>query len=110
MTLWDPFAEIAWRPGNGPWFTPAVDILEQEDAVLVRVDLGGVHPEDVRIEATERLLTIRGERARPYEMFARSFQLPETVEGEAAVAIMSEGILTVRIPKRCARPSDTFAA
>lgn len=111
MSRWDPFAEIACRPGAGPWFTPAVDILEESDAVLVRMELAGVQPEDVRIEATPRLLTIRGERERPYEQFSRSFELPETVEGAAAVAIMNEGVLTVRIPKRCVRPSsDTFAA
>lgn len=110
MTLWDPFAEITWRPGAGPWFTPPVDILEEDDAVLVRMDLAGVRPEDVRIEATARLLVVRGERERPYGMFARSFRLPETVEGAAAVAIMNEGVLTVRIPRRSARSSDTFAA
>lgn len=43
-------------------------------------------------------------------MFARTFQLPDTAIGNDAVAIMSDGVLTVRIPKRFARPSDTFAA
>jgi HSP20 family protein len=90
MTRWHPFARIT----------------EDEGALLVRVDLGDVRPENVKIDAKERLLTIHGERAWPYGAFCRSFPLPETVDGAAAVAIMSDGVLTIRIPPR----SDTFAA
>lgn len=108
MSRWNPFAEIAWPPSAGPSFTPVVDIFEEADAVRVRVDLAGVRPEDVQLDATERLLTIRGKRG--LERFSRTFQLPASVQGEAAVAIMSEGILTVRIPRRCSRRSDEFAA
>jgi HSP20 family protein len=94
MNRWDPFTEV----------------FDADDAVFVRVDLTGIEPEDVHIDATERLLIVLGSRERPCGMFTRSFRLPDTADGQAAVAIMNEGILTVRIPKRCARPSDTFAA
>jgi HSP20 family protein len=113
MTRWDPFAEIAWRresADGGHWFTPVVDIFEEDEAVLVRVELPGVRPEDVRIDARARLLTIDGEREHPCGSFSRTFQLPDTVDGESAIAIMSDGILSVRIPRRCAPESDTFAA
>lgn len=115
---WDPFAEIAWRPrgeeSEGRWFTPAVDIFEDEDAVLVRVELPGVRPEDVQIDTSRRMLTVRGERRlenaenpagyhrleRSFGTFLRTFQLPDDVDGADAVAVMSDGVLTVRIPKR----------
>ena len=111
---WDPFAEIAWHPNDGPCFTPVVDICEEDDAVLVRVDLADVRPEDVQIDATDRVLSIRGERrrgrAREHGAFARAFQLPPTLDGRAAIAIMSDGVLTVRIPRRRAPSRETFAA
>lgn len=117
----DPFAEIAWRPvsddGAGRWFTPAVDIFEDDDAVLVRVELPGVRPEDVQIDTKKHLLTIRGERRlenaerpegyhrleRSFGAFSRTFELPDDVDGSDAVAVMSDGVLTVRIAKRAMR-------
>lgn len=77
-----------------PHVDDVVDILEREDALLVRIALGDVAPEDVTIDATDRLLFVRG------GTFSRSFYLPPTVEGAAAIAIMSDGVLTVRIPRR----------
>jgi HSP20 family molecular chaperone IbpA len=97
MTRWGRFAEIGW-------FTPAVDVHEETDALIVRVVLGDVHPENVKIIATDRLLTIR------HAVFSRSFELPESIDGSDAIAIMSDGVLTVRVPRRRTRSSDTFAA
>lgn len=74
--------------------TSNVDIVEREDALLVRIVLGDVRPEDVTIDATDRLLFVH------VGTFARSFYLPAEVEGAAAIAIMSEGVLTVRMPRR----------
>jgi HSP20 family molecular chaperone IbpA len=71
-----------------------VDIVEGEDALLFRIALGDVCPEDVTIAATDRVLFVRGGD------FSRSFYLPGDVEGAAALAIMSDGVLTVRIPRR----------
>lgn len=120
LSRWDPFAEIAWRPGaragaanDGSWFAPAIDIFEDEAAVLVKVELPGVRPEDVVIDTSGRVLTVRGERRlenaerrkgyhrleRAYGAFARSFTLPESVDGPSAVAVMADGVLTIRIPK-----------
>jgi HSP20 family protein len=89
---------------------PVTEVFDEDDAVFVRVDLTGIEPEDVHIDATERLLIVLGSRGTPSGMFTHSFRLPETADGGAAIAIMNEGILTVRIPKRCAPRSDTFAA
>lgn len=74
--------------------TSNVDIVDREDALLVRIALGDVRPEDVTIDATDQLLFVH------VGTFARSIYLPAGVEGAAAIAIMSEGVLTVRIPRR----------
>jgi HSP20 family molecular chaperone IbpA len=73
-----------------------VTIVEESDALLVRTHLGDVRPEDVKIVANDRFLTIRGGAV------WRSFELPDTVDGAAAIAIMNDGFLTVRIPRRAA--------
>lgn len=95
---WNPFAEIALGPCT------SVEIFEGDDAVLVRITLDGVRPEDVVIDADERLLAIHA------KSFMNAFQLPVTVDGRGAIAVMSDGVLTVRIPRRGARANDTFAA
>ncbi len=121
MAPWEPFAEIAWglpAEEHAPRaFKPAVDIFEDDDAVLVRVELPGVRPEDVQIDASEQMLTVRGERRREsaakpggyhrveraFGAFSRSFRLPDDVDGASVAAVMSDGVLTVRIPKRALR-------
>jgi HSP20 family protein len=117
---WDPFAEIAWRPAadeaaaGQPWFAPAIDIFEDDDSFVVKVELPGMRPEDVDVDIDEHVMTIRGERKpenmehregyhrreRSYGVFSRTFALPDEAFGADAVAVMAEGVLTVRIPKR----------
>jgi HSP20 family protein len=124
LTLWDPFAEIgrlhsslfgsAWRETE-PVFRPSVDIVEEEKAYLVKADLAGVKPEDIKIELKNNVLTVSGERKlekkeegengyrrieREYGSFTRSFTLPETTEAEHIDASYKDGVLTVTIPKR----------
>jgi HSP20 family protein len=115
---WDPFAEIAWRPsdddGVRPWFAPAIDIFEDDESFLVKVELPGVRPDDVVVDVQDSILTIRGQRnleneqqrdgyrrlERSYGVFSRSFALPENVDRKEAVAVISDGVMTIRIPKR----------
>jgi HSP20 family protein len=117
----EPFAEIGWtaaRPAGR--FAPAVDIFEDDDAVLVKVEVPGVRPEEITIDTHHHVLTIHGERRfenaeradayhrieRSYGVFSRSFALPESVDAENAVAVMADGVLTIRLPKRAdARPA-----
>lgn len=117
---WDPFAEIAWRPGgddrgNAPrqWFAPAIDIFEDDDAFLVRVELPGMRADDVDVDFGEDAMTIRGERQlenqdrregyhrreRSYGVFCRTFALPDDVDPSGAEAAMADGVLTIRVPK-----------
>ena len=115
---WEPFAEIAWKPANDGdagrhWFTPAIDIVEDEDAFVIDIELPGMRPGDVTVSFDDHVLTIRGERKleigegeafhrreRSYGAFCRAFALPELVDGSEAVAVMAEGVLTLRVPKR----------
>ncbi|MGH2567397.1 MAG: Hsp20/alpha crystallin family protein [Bacteroidota bacterium] len=95
------------------YLTPAVDITEQENEYLVKVELPGVNKDDVKIMLEANVLTIRGEKKqdqetkadgyhrieRTYGTFQRSFRLPGTVRNEKIDAVYKDGILTVTLPK-----------
>ncbi len=95
------------------FWTPAVDIAEQENEYTVKMDLPGVKKEDVKITLESNILTIRGEKKqekesregnyhraeRSYGCFQRSFTLPTTVKSDRIDALYKDGILTVTLPK-----------
>jgi len=97
----------------GTW-TPAVDILETENELVLRAELPGMNSEDVDIRIENNTLTLRGERKfeskvdkvnfhrreRVYGEFSRSFTLPSTVEQEKVSAEFKDGILQLTLPKK----------
>ena len=101
-------AVIAWRP--------AVDVIEVAEGLVVKFDLPGVEPGLVELSATDRTLTVRGERAveaipdgiagsrsavveRPTGPFVRVVDLPFDVAVDAIEAEHRLGVLTVRLPR-----------
>jgi HSP20 family protein len=109
----DSVARIMGDPGTRPW-TPAVDIVEGENDLVLRADVPGIDLKDIDIRLENGTLTIKGERKfensqngkgyhrveRSYGVFARSFALPETVDTEKVSADYREGVLTITIPKK----------
>ena len=71
---------IARRKG----WEPRIDLFHTEDGILIRAELAGVVPEDLRITVdTERnLLTIRGQRRDDSDEVARGVQILEIPHGE----------------------------
>lgn len=98
--------------GLSMW-TPAVDITEQDNEYVVKVELPGVSKDDVKITIESNILTVRGEKKqekntkqgnyhrleRSYGSFQRSFTLPSTVKSEGIDAVYKDGILTITVPK-----------
>jgi len=97
-----------------PTWSPAVDIYETENELVVKTDLPDVAEKDIDVRVENNLLTIRGERKfeksvsednylrveRSYGAFSRSFSLPNTVNAEQIHAEYKNGVLTVTMPKR----------
>jgi HSP20 family protein len=95
-------------------WSPAVDIYETENELVVKADLPDVSEKDIDVRVENNLLTVRGERKfeksvsednylrveRSYGTFSRSFSLPNTVNAEAIHAEYKNGVLTVTMPKR----------
>ncbi|MDD5110114.1 MAG: Hsp20/alpha crystallin family protein, partial [Patescibacteria group bacterium] len=94
-------------------FTPAVDVYQTKDAVIVETPLAGVDPKDVEITVENDVLTIRGEMKKESEVedkdyyrkevragsFYRSVALPTRVVSDKASAESHEGMLKITIPK-----------
>ena len=92
---------------------PAMDLVETEDAFVLRADLPGLSEQDVNIELEDNVLTVSGERKAEHEerkegyyrverasgSFSRSLTLPEGVDPEAVSANFERGVLEVRVPK-----------
>jgi len=92
---------------------PAVDITEEDDAFIAKVELPGVNKDDVKITMQDNVLTVRGEKKeekkgkegnahrveRYYGSFQRSFSLPTTVKSDKIEAEYKDGILTISMPK-----------
>ena len=92
---------------------PAVDILEQENAYTVNIELPGVNKDEVKITVENNVMTVRGEKKmekvadekkyhrteRTYGSFQRSFTLPTHVKSEKIEASYDNGVLTVTLPK-----------
>lgn len=105
---------LGWRTLNGSdSISPAVDVHETSEEIVVTAALPGTRAEDVEITMTGQNLTLRGEfkaddkigrdqylyRERRFGSFSRSIQLPVRVQGERADATFTDGVLTLRIPK-----------
>jgi HSP20 family protein len=111
----DIFADFddASRNGHAASWVPAVDVLEQADAIRIAAELPGVKPEDVKISVEGTVLTLHGtkqqvaeeetERVHRYERtygsFARTFTLPRTVDTAQIKAGYDNGVLTITLPK-----------
>lgn len=94
-------------------WNPPVDVLEENDKILVKIEVPGVNEKDLRVTFEDGMLTISGERQferkddrnyhrieRAYGSFTRSFTLPRSVDGTAINAEYRNGVLEIEIPKR----------
>lgn len=89
---------------------PAHDVIENDDEYILEMELAGVKKDDISMETEDGVLTIETERKRDETLkytrkemyggkYKRSFILPDNVSTEEIKASMSDGILTVIIPK-----------
>lgn len=134
MTIvrWEPFRDLASTQGQlgkmfnfrrffgsdrrlstGSW-TPAVDVVETDQSVVLTAELAGVDPKDLELRVEGDTLYLQGQRSfekevkeenyhrveRSYGSFARSFALPASVDSDQAKAEYKNGLLTLTLPKR----------
>lgn len=94
-------------------WSPAVDVSESDGSLVVKAELPGMSKDDVEIDLSGNVLTLRGEKKqeeereegemhvweRSYGSFRRSFTLPCAVAEGGIRAEFKDGVLTVTLPK-----------
>jgi HSP20 family protein len=98
-------------PASRSGVFPMLNLTEDKDRYYVRAELPGVSPEALEIHVTGKNLSIAGERKisaenakyhrreREAGKFSRIIGLPGNVDGDKIEARLTDGILTVIIPK-----------
>ncbi len=111
----DAFNRVLTEPqANRPW-SPAVDIYETENELVLKADLPEVDLADIDVRVENQTLTIAGERKfdaaqsenagfhrieRNYGKFVRSFAVPNSFDTDKIAAGYKNGVLTVSLPKK----------
>lgn len=133
MVRWDPFQDLialqdrmnqlfdqTWarsrREREGvvaaAW-SPAVDVYETPEGIVLKVELPGLNKEDIDIQIKDNTVTLKGERhvekdvkqenylrvERAHGAFHRTFTLPTAIQTEKVRAVFKDGVLELNIPK-----------
>ncbi|HEY7961719.1 MAG TPA: Hsp20/alpha crystallin family protein [Solirubrobacteraceae bacterium] len=124
LTRWEPFAELGelrgrfdrmfedLLDGRERGWMPAIDVEREDGNLVVRADVPGIKPEEVKIEVKDDILTVSGSheerkekkdkhflrRERRYGSFSRSLALPPGVEAKKIKAKTHDGVVEVTIP------------
>ncbi len=94
-------------------WTPAVDIVEHDDAYEITADVPGIEPDKLEVTCENGVLRISGEKCaasekknggyhrieRSYGRFARSFRLPDSADLANVKAKSKNGVLKLTVPK-----------
>ena len=92
---------------------PAIDVAEEEDAIIVRAEVPGCKADDIDISVHGNVLTISGEKKlseekkekgyyhveSTYGSFKRELTLPTDVDQSKIDATCKDGVLSVILPK-----------
>ena len=95
------------------WSAPAIDMYQTDDEIVVKASLPGIKADEVQINITGEVLTLKGEtkqveekkdkawhmREQRWGVFERAVALPTVVVADKAKAEFENGILTITLPK-----------
>ncbi len=97
-------------------FRMPLDVIEKDDAFIVKADISGIDPEDIEITYTNNNLTIKGEvseerdegeeggryhlRERRFGTFCRTISMPGSVAVNDIEAVSKNGVLELHLPKK----------
>lgn len=106
------------KPEFPRWGLLAGETWETAQSIIIRLEIAGVKQEDLDISVQGNVLHVRGEKLataesegrryhlmeRAYGRFERRIALPQAVDDEAAEVSVSDGVVTVILPKKEALP------
>ncbi len=115
MFLFDPFApfDAYVSRATRAAFLPHADLSVSEHDMVLTMDLPGLTADDLDIQLLDGHLVVRGERKRPepaegsrwvhaergFGAFERRVKLPDGIDPDAITASMTDGVLSLIVPK-----------
>ena len=113
-SIFNDFAGVVDNSSASASFVPAVDVYEDAEKLVLKLEIPGVKPENLDIKLENQSLVIKGERKfesnekaenfhrieRRFGSFVRSFTLPQTVDSESVTATTDAGVLTISLAKK----------
>ena len=129
LVRWDPLSEMTSlrdamnqllaesfvRPSSrAGMFQPPVDLYETENEYVVKLAAPGLKPDNFEITMQQNMLTVQGRtqqgeekqedaryhvREQRFGEFLRTVQFPSQVDADKIQASLSNGILTIQVPK-----------
>jgi len=111
--LFDSFLRGLDRPFGSYKVWPAMDVAEEDEAIMVRAEVPGCKAEDIEISAYGNTLTISGEKKHSeekkeknyyhvessYGSFRRELTLPTDIDAAKIDAACKDGVLNITLPK-----------
>lgn len=91
-----------------PFVTPAIDVLQSEQGFLVVADLPGVKPADLEVQFDKDTLHVVGRREAAGYAYKRSFTLSRDIDPEGITAELTDGVLTLTLPKHASKRPRTI--
>ena len=90
-----------------------IDVYQTPTHIVIRSTVAGVKPDDIDIDITQDMVTIKGSRKQEEEIseddyfyqecywgaFSRSVILPQDISPDKSEATMKNGVLVIRLPK-----------
>jgi len=115
--VFEDAAGRGWKgeePSPTTSWSPAVDIYETDNQIMVQAELPGIEKKDIALQLENNVLTLKGERRfeketkqenyhrieRSYGGFSRAFTIPTIVDEEKIRADYKDGILKIELPKK----------
>jgi HSP20 family protein len=113
LGAWDPIWPSLRLHEESLLKSPAVDVYEDKDVIVIETELPGMKKEEVEVKLTGDLLTITGKRQdekkierqnyfrveRSVSAVSRSVRLPVEVQADKMTAQLKDGILEIRAPR-----------
>lgn len=108
------FRGLPSAEAEGLGWSPAIDVVDRKDELLLRADLPGLTEKDIDVTVKDGALTLRGQRKEEKETkegeeyyccerwsgsFSRTLTLPPGINSEKVSASFKNGVLEIHIPK-----------
>ena len=127
LRIWNPFQEIArlekdinkaFEGSTSGFFSPLTDVKETNDEIIIDMNVPGMKPEDIKIEATNDYIEIKAEKSeeseeedknkqgwtarhieRRSEKYFRKMHFNMPVDAQNAKLSLNKGVLHIALPK-----------